>query len=75
MHVLVVEDDETMLALLVRALLEEGDSVIAERSGLTTVELANSHSFDAIILDVMLPGLDGFGSFKGFVHADVKRQC
>lgn len=61
MQVLLVEDDDTMSALLDRALREEGDAVVAERNGAAAAEIALSHAFDAIVLDVMLPGLDGFG--------------
>jgi DNA-binding response OmpR family regulator len=61
MQVLLVEDDETMSALLDRALREEGDAVVVERNGAAAAEIALSHAFDAIVLDVMLPGLDGFG--------------
>lgn len=61
MRVLLVEDDETMSALLDRALREEGDAVVVVRNGIEAVEIARSHTFDAMVLDVMLPGLDGFG--------------
>lgn len=61
MRILVVEDDETMASLIVRALREEGESVVVERNGLLAVEIALGHAFDLIVLDVMLPGLDGFG--------------
>ncbi len=61
MRILVVEDDATMAALVSRALREEGDSVVVERNGLAAVDIALAHVFDAIVLDVMLPGLDGFG--------------
>lgn len=71
MRVLVVEDDATMSALLEAALREEGDAVVVERSGTAAVEIAHSHPFDAIILDVMLPGLDGFG----VVHQLRQRGC
>lgn len=71
MRVLVVEDDETMAALLERSFREEGDAVVVERNGLAAVEIARSHPFDAIILDVMLPGLDGFG----VVHRLRQRGC
>src|SRR5262245_10177831 len=60
MRVLVVEDDATTASLLERALREEGDSVVVERNGLVAVDIARSNPFDVIILDVMLPGLDGF---------------
>ena len=61
MRVLVVEDDKTMASLLEQALREEGDAVIVERNGIAAVDLARTHEFDAVVLDVMLPGLDGFG--------------
>ena len=61
MRVLVIEDDEIMASLLERALKEEGDAVVVERDGIAAVELALFHNFDVIVLDVMLPGLDGFG--------------
>lgn len=61
MQVLVVEDDQTMARLLEKALLEDGDSVSLERDGVAAVQVASAHAFDVIVLDVMLPGLDGFG--------------
>lgn len=61
MRILLVEDDETMASLVSRALEEEGDSVVVERNGLRAVEIATGYPFDVVILDVMLPGLDGFG--------------
>lgn len=61
MRVLVVEDDETMAALLERALKEDGDAVVVEGNGLAAVEVARAYPFDAIVLDIMLPGMDGFG--------------
>jgi DNA-binding response OmpR family regulator len=61
MRVLVVEDDATVSSLLETALREEGDSVVLAYDGLAAVDLARSERFDAIVLDVMLPHLDGFG--------------
>jgi DNA-binding response OmpR family regulator len=61
MRILVVEDDPTTSALLERAIREEGDNVVVETNGLAALEIARFHPFDAIVLDVMLPGLDGFG--------------
>lgn len=60
MRVLVVEDDAVTASNLERALREEGDSVIVERNGSDAFAIARSHQFDVIVLDVMLPGLDGF---------------
>ena len=64
MRILVVEDDPTTSVLLERALREEGHVVVVERNGAAAVDIARSHPFDAIVLDVLLPGLDGFGVTK-----------
>lgn len=71
MRFLLVEDDATMASLLSRALREEGEAVVVESNGLAAVDIALSHPFDAIVLDVMLPGLDGFG----VVHRLRQRNC
>src|SRR5271156_302897 len=60
MQVLVVEDERRMAELLRQGLEEEGHSVILAGNGREGLAMAESHSFDAIVLDVMLPGLDGF---------------
>lgn len=65
MRVLVVEDDLDMGKLLEQALQEEGDTVLLEKNGTKALELAKSNQFDVILLDVMLPGLDGFGVVHG----------
>src|SRR5690349_1328484 len=60
MQVLVVEDEQRMAELLRQGLEEEGHSVVLATDGRDGVAMAESHPFDAIVLDVMLPGLDGF---------------
>jgi DNA-binding response OmpR family regulator len=60
MQILVVEDDPTTSVLLEKAIREDGHSVVVETNGLSALELARAHDFDAIVLDIMLPGLDGF---------------
>jgi len=49
-----------MADLLRQGLEEEGHSVILAGNGREGLAMAESHPFDAIVLDVMLPGLDGF---------------
>jgi two-component system, OmpR family, response regulator len=61
MRILVVEDEPKMRALLRRALAEEGYAVDVAADGPAALGLAAAAAFDAIVLDVMLPGLDGFG--------------
>jgi DNA-binding response OmpR family regulator len=58
--ILVVEDEASMGELLRRGLEEANHTVTLARDGLEGLHAARTCSFDAIVLDVMLPGLDGF---------------
>ncbi|HEY2335734.1 MAG TPA: response regulator transcription factor [Solirubrobacterales bacterium] len=60
MHVLVVEDEVKMAALVRRGLSEQGLTVDVAGTGEDAVGMARSSAYDAIVLDVMLPGIDGF---------------
>jgi two-component system OmpR family response regulator len=60
MHVLVVEDEVKMAALIQRGLSEQGLTVDVAPSGEDALGLAGASAYDAIVLDVMLPGIDGF---------------
>src|SRR5688572_16912028 len=60
MRLLVVEDDAKMAGLLLRGLLEEGHAVDVARTGDDAVWMGQAVEYDAIVLDVMLPGRDGF---------------
>jgi DNA-binding response OmpR family regulator len=59
MHVLVVEDEKRLAFLLRRVLLEERHSVDLAHDGHSGLDLALSGTYDVVILDIMLPGLDG----------------
>ena len=60
MRLLLIEDDRKLSALLARGLREEGFAVDATADGGDGAFRAVEQDYDAIILDVMLPGLDGF---------------
>ncbi|HEY2478769.1 MAG TPA: response regulator transcription factor [Solirubrobacterales bacterium] len=60
MRVLVVEDEVKMAALLRRGLSEEGLAVDVAEEGERALAMAGSSEYDAVVLDVMLPGIDGF---------------
>ena len=60
MRLLVVEDDPKMAALLQRGLREEGDVVDVTDRGEEAVWMAQTVEYDAIVLDILLPGVDGF---------------
>ena len=57
---LVVDDDTRMSALLRRGLAEEGYAVDVAGEGGEAVWLATENDYDAVVLDLMLPGLDGY---------------
>jgi len=60
MRVLIVEDEPRMATLIRRGLLQEGLAAdIAER-GEDALWMSEAHDYDAIVLDVLLPGIDGF---------------
>jgi two-component system, OmpR family, response regulator len=60
MRVLLVEDEVKMAGLLNRGLRKEGMAVDVASRGEDALWMANAHPYDVIVLDVMLPGLDGF---------------
>jgi two-component system, OmpR family, response regulator len=60
MRLLVVEDDARMAALLKRAFEEEGYAVDVTADGAEALWLGQENDYDAVVLDGMLPGLDGF---------------
>ncbi|WP_424216874.1 two-component system response regulator CseB (plasmid) [Streptomyces sp. BI20] len=60
-RVLLVEDDELMRRAFAVALERYGYEVRAVADGLTGLEAFRENAFDLLILDVMLPGLDGIG--------------
>ncbi|MDQ1462535.1 MAG: two-component system, OmpR family, response regulator [Actinomycetota bacterium] len=60
MRLLIVEDEVRMAALLRRGFVEEGYAVDIANNGTDAVWLATEATFDTLILDVMLPGVDGF---------------
>jgi DNA-binding response OmpR family regulator len=60
MHVLIVEDEKKMAELLKRGLEEENHSVSLAFDGRDALEMAQALEYDAIVLDLMLPGIDGY---------------
>jgi two-component system OmpR family response regulator len=60
MRVLIVEDELKMAALIQRGLRDDGMAADVAGNGEDALWMAGSTDYDAIVLDVMLPGLDGF---------------
>jgi DNA-binding response OmpR family regulator len=59
MHILVVEDEPRLATLLRRVLMAERHTVDVASDGPSGLDLAGSDSYDLVILDLMLPGMDG----------------
>jgi len=59
-RVLLVDDEERMVAALRRGLAAEGFVVESASDGTAGLQLAQHGDFDAVVLDVMLPGLSGY---------------
>jgi len=64
MRLLIVDDDVELCSLLKEFLEREGYGVQCVHEGHTALDLAQQGGYDLIILDVMLPGLDGFEILK-----------
>jgi len=60
MNLLIVEDEKRMLELLRKGLEEEGHTVVSAADGIEGLEMSRSYDFDMIILDIMMPRLDGY---------------
>ncbi len=64
MKLLIVEDETHMADLLRKGLAEEGHNAICAYDGAEGFDLAKSYEFDVIILDVMMPKLNGYDLAK-----------
>lgn len=64
MKILIIEDEVKTIDYLKRGLTEQGYSVDAATDGQDGLHLASTGDYDAIILDIMLPGLDGISLLK-----------
>jgi two-component system OmpR family response regulator len=66
MRILVVEDDAKIASFLVRGLKQAGYAVDQASDGESGLALAESTDYDAAIVDVMLPKLDGVSLVRPF---------
>lgn len=71
MRVLLVEDKSKLAALLSRGMRKAGLSADVAATGEEAVWMAASTPYDAVVLDVMLPGIDGFETCRRLRSADV----
>ncbi|MFI2349618.1 response regulator transcription factor [Streptomyces sp. NPDC019443] len=60
-HILVAEDDQMQAELIRRLLLQEGHTAVVVHDGRAAIDEAKSRRPDLVVLDLMLPRIDGFG--------------
>ena len=70
-RVLIVEDELRMASLIRRGLMAEGLAADVVPVGEDALWMAEAHDYDAVVLDVMLPGLDGFETCRRLRAAGV----
>jgi DNA-binding response OmpR family regulator len=71
MRVLIVEDDPRMSVVLRDALEKNSHRTVLASTGTVGLEIARSHQFESIILDAMLPGIDGFAVARSLRDARI----
>jgi DNA-binding response OmpR family regulator len=64
MHILVVEDDAGLARQIASALTEAGHDPIVVHDGERALDKTKAMAFDLIVLDIILPGMDGFGVLR-----------
>ena len=70
-RVLVVEDEAKLAGVIARGLREEGHAADVAGSGEDALWMARAVAYDAIVLDVMLPGVDGMETCRALRAADL----
>src|SRR5271170_359250 len=71
MRVLLVEDDQTIARFIVKGLTQASFAVDHRRDGADGLDLALSEPYDAAIIDLMLPTLDGLSLIRELRHKQV----
>ncbi|AEE95339.1 response regulator transcription factor [Mahella australiensis] len=61
-NILVVDDEPKIRELIRKYAIFEGHEIVEAENGMQAIELCRRHNFDIIILDVMMPELDGFST-------------
>jgi DNA-binding NtrC family response regulator len=73
-RVLLVDDEKEFTDTLSERLRMRGLEVFTASSGKQALDLAGQHRFDAVILDLQMPGMDGIETLKYLLAADTDQQ-
>ena len=71
-RILVVDDDPSVTSVLKRGLSYEGFAVDIASSGVEGLAIAREHAPDLVVLDIMMPGMDGFEVLRRLRGGDAK---
>ena len=67
-RILVVDDDKSVRLSIQSWLERDGHEVIVEESGRDAIEALTRTTFDLVIVDIFMPGMDGLQTIKAFHH-------
>ena len=71
--IMVVDDEDFMIDFIRTGLEIEGYDVISTSNALQAIELAHQNKPDLIILDFMMPGIDGYSIYKGLSASQITK--
>lgn len=74
-RILVLDDDPVFRKTLTKALIARGHEATAAESGQEAVRLASSRTFDAAIIDMMMPGMNGLEALSAIKEAQPATAC
>ena len=69
-HILVVDDEEKIREIIKKYAVFEGHEVSEAQDGMQAIEICRQQQFDIIIMDIMMPELDGFSACK-----EIRKFC
>ena len=72
MKILIIEDDKATAEFVAKGLQDAGYQTRHAEDGVRGLEMAKSGTFDLAVVDIMLPGLDGFAVIRGIREAGVE---
>lgn len=73
-RIAVVDDDSEVRAVLVAILLEEGYEVLEASNGIEAMQLVRSHPIELMILDMLMPEMDGLETISALGKASVQMK-
>ncbi len=69
-QILVVDDEKRVVQSINRCLTKEGFRVFCAYDGLQAVALFNTHKFDLVMMDISMPGMDGYETMARMIEID-----